>query len=83
LDDLKARIREVLEEGDDEIALTLDAASSYTGRLLADLARHGRILQQEWGTGADGDKPKVYVRARLARRWREKLEIPESALRRG
>jgi GTPase len=79
LDDLKARIREVLEEGDEEIALTLDAGSTYTGRLLAELARHGRILQQEWGGGEDGDKPKIYVRARLARRWREKLEIPLSA----
>lgn len=82
LEELKARIRDVLEEGDEEIALTLDAGSSYTGRLLAELARHGRILQQEWGTDESGDKPRLYVRARLAPRWREKLEIPDSALRR-
>ena len=83
LDALRARIKEVLERGDEEIALTLDAGSTYTGKMLSDLAKHGRILQQEWGTDADGNKPRVYVRARLPRRWREKLEIPQSAVRNG
>jgi GTP-binding protein HflX len=82
LDDLRARIREVLEQGDEEIALTLDAGSTYTGKLLSDLAKHGRILQQEWGSDENGDKARIYVRARLPQRWREKLEIPDSAVRR-
>lgn len=81
LDDLRARIREVLEEDDEEIALTLDAGSIYTGKLLSDLAKHGRILQQEWGSDETGDKARLYVRARLPQRWREKLEIPDSAVR--
>jgi GTP-binding protein HflX len=83
LDRLRARIKEVLEQDDEEIALTLDAGSTFTGKLLSDLAKHGRILQQEWGTDGDGNKPRVYVRARLPRRWREKLEISQNAVRNG
>ena len=83
LDRLTARIKEVLEQDDEEIALTLDAASSHSGKMLSDLSRHGRILQQEWGTDAEGNKPRVYVRARLPRRWREKLGIRDSAVMNG
>lgn len=80
---LAARIKEVLEQDDEEIALTLDAASGHSGKMLSDLSRHGRILQQEWGTDAEGNKPRVYVRARLPRRWREKLGIRDSAVMNG
>lgn len=73
LDNLRARILELLEASDEEVEFTLDAGSKHTGKLLAEVTRHGRLLDQEWT--ADGDKPKVRVRARLARRWQEYLEI--------
>ncbi len=90
LDNLRERIRQVLEAGDEEIELSLDARDPQTGKLLSELARYGRVLQEDWsaaeenGTGengsgheheADGTAPRVRVRARLARRWREKLAI--------
>ncbi len=75
LDELKNRIRQTLEQGDEEVDLTLDAQASQTGKLLAELARHGRVLEQEWST--DDTQPRVHVRARLARRWREKLGLPK------
>jgi len=74
LDELKNRIRKTLEQGDEEVDLMLDAQAAQTGKLLAEIARHGRVLEQDWS--GDGAQPQVHVRARLSRRWREKLGMP-------
>jgi GTP-binding protein HflX len=77
-DHLKARVQKLLEQNDEDIELDLDSKSADTGKLLSDLARHGRVLAQEWtGDGTDGVAPRLHVRARLARRWREKLGLLE------
>ena len=92
LDDLRECIRQVLEAGDEEIELTLDARDPQTGKLLSELARYGRVLQEDWdatedgsaenGRGpqheADGIAPRVRVRARLARRWHDKLGVADT-----
>lgn len=78
LDTLRERVGEVLEATADDIDLTLDAADPGTGKLLAEIARHGRVLEQDW-SGDDG-RPRVHVRVRLTRRWSEKLGLaPRSA----
>jgi GTP-binding protein HflX len=73
LDELRARIRRLLEEGDAPVEITLDAADERTGKLLSDLARHGRILDQEWTDGKNGARPQLRVRALLSPRWRDVL----------
>lgn len=76
LDDLKARILQTLEADEEEIVLTLDASQSKTGKLISDIARHGRVLDEDWSIASeDGSRPQVRVRARLAPRWREKLGL--------
>ncbi|HEX8235144.1 MAG TPA: GTPase HflX [Abditibacteriaceae bacterium] len=76
LDELRARILQVLEAGDREISLTLDASDEQTGKLLADIARHGRVLEESWSANS-GSQPQVHVRAKLAPRWCEKLGISD------
>ncbi len=78
LDALRERMKQTLEAGDEEIALSLDAAALETGKMLADLAHHGRILGEDWSEGKDGQAPRVHVRARIAPRWREKLGIAKN-----
>jgi len=78
LEELKAHVQKLLEQNEEDIELDLDAKSPDTGKLMSDLARHGRVLTQEWtGDEADGAAPRLRVRARLARRWREKLGLLE------
>ena len=77
LEDLREKIKATLEANDEEIALSLDASAPETGKMLADLAHHGRILAEDW-SGENGQTPRVHVRARLAPRWREQLNIPRN-----
>jgi len=72
LDELRARIRQTLENTDEEIHWMLDAADSNTGKLLADIARHGRVLNEEWREGENGTQ--LHLRAMISQRWREKIE---------
>jgi 50S ribosomal subunit-associated GTPase HflX len=72
LDELKRRMIEVLERGDEEIELNIPAAES--GKRLAELATHGRVLAQEWTT-RDSGASHVRVRARLHPRWFKALHI--------
>jgi GTP-binding protein HflX len=74
LGELKLRILQELEAGDEEVQLTLDAGDERTGKLLSEIARHGRILEESWSAN-DGAQPQVHVRATLAPRWIEKLEL--------
>jgi GTP-binding protein HflX len=74
LDELKLRILQELEAGDEEVQLTLDAGDECTGKLLSEIARHGRILEESWSAN-DGAQPQVHVRASLAPRWIDKLEL--------
>jgi GTP-binding protein HflX len=74
LDRLKQRMVEVLERGDEEIELTISAAEA--GKRLAELARHGRVLAQDWAT-CEG---RVQVRARLHPRWFKALHIHQEHL---
>ncbi len=78
LDDLREKIKATLEENDEEIALSLDASAPETGKMLSDLAHHGRILAEDWSEGQNGQTPRVHVRARLAPRWREQLNISKN-----
>jgi len=78
LDDLRERIKQTLEANDEEVALSLDASAPETGKMLADLAHHGRILAEDWSSGGNGQTPRVHVRARLAPRWREQLGIAKN-----
>ena len=75
LHELRARIRRLLEESDEEIELTLDAGDEKTGKLLAELARHGRILHQDWQDGQNGSSPQIHVRASLPARWKRILNF--------
>jgi GTP-binding protein HflX len=72
LDDLRSRIAQLLEQTDEEIDLVLDSQDNDMGRVLAEIARHGRVLHQQWSEN-DGAPPQLHVHARLARRWRDKI----------
>ncbi len=78
LDELRRRILALLEAEDREWEFWLEAKGA--GKTLAEIARHGRVLEQDWTTpeGADGKEAdgkeadgsgKVRVRATLAPRW--------------
>lgn len=73
LDALHERIKVLLDEQALDCVFRLDASSQETGRVLADLSRHGRILHQEWQEG-DGSHPILKVKAKLARRWKDSME---------
>jgi len=72
--ELRSRISQLLEETDEEIDLVLEALDSDMGRVLAEIARHGRVLHQEWTEEVDG-QPKLHIHARLSRRWRDKMQL--------
>ena len=69
LDDLRERIFRLLDEEAQEHTLELDAADARTGKLLTQVARHGRVLEEEFFE--DGDSAKMRVKIRLAPRWNE------------
>ena len=71
LNDLKEAIFKLLDEQAETIALELPAANEQTGKIMAQIALHGRILNQDWANEGDGTNPILCVEARLARRWWE------------
>ena len=71
LTDLKEAIFRLLDEQAETVGLELPAASENTGKILARIAEHGRILSQDWANEGDGTDPVLCVSARLARRWWE------------
>ena len=71
LPELKEAIFKLLDEQAETVALELPAASEDTGKILARIAEHGRILSQDWASDGDGTDPTLCVQARLARRWWE------------
>lgn len=68
LDDLRARILSVLDEEARDTSWRLPAGDPRIGKLLADIAQHGVLLDQKWTDDA------VSIRAKLRPRWREKLQ---------
>lgn len=77
LDGLRALIREQLEAEDEEWEFSLDAQDS--GKVLSEIARHGRVISQEWSSpDADGVST-VRVRASLAPRWLSPLGLKSKA----
>ena len=74
LDDLREAIFKLLDSEAQEIALELPAANEQTGKILAQIARHGRITSQNWDEEG-GENPILCVQARLAPRWFELCEI--------
>jgi len=78
LDELRARIRTLLEAEDREWEFLLDAKTA--GKALADLARHGRVLEQDWDTPPDGGESVVRVRASLAPRWLAPLHLHDKRI---
>jgi GTP-binding protein HflX len=80
LDSLRERIFALMDAEAEEIELTLDGRDENLGRVLSELARHGRVLSQEWQSEPhDGVAPKLHVRAKLARRWRDSISVPRRA----
>ncbi|HEX9997325.1 MAG TPA: GTPase HflX [Abditibacterium sp.] len=77
LDDLKERIFGLLDEEAEEITLKLPAEREETGRILSELARHGRILHQDFAPGETGEHPILCVQAKLAKRWFELVGVEE------
>jgi GTP-binding protein HflX len=73
LGELRERILETLDANSEEFDIACDAASAETGKLLSDLAQHGRVLAQCWEEKNGATQLKI--RARLAPRWREKLGV--------
>jgi GTP-binding protein HflX len=71
LDDLRAEILRLLEADDKEFEFTLDAGLPETGRILAEIARRGRVLEETVMPGGNGAHPQLRVRALLSPRWRE------------
>ncbi len=71
LDDLKEAIFHLLDEQAETIALELPAANEASGKIMAQIALHGRITNQDWASVGDGTNPVLCVQARLARRWWE------------
>jgi GTP-binding protein HflX len=74
--DLHNAIKELLDEQALNCVFRIDTSDEEAGRVLADLARHGRVLEQEWveNSESDGAHPILRVKAKLARRWRDKME---------
>lgn len=83
LEELKERIFKLLDEEAEELDLVLDAASESTGKTLAELARHGRILAQDWTAPGDGARPELHVKARLARQWWDLVGVTEKMVASG
>ncbi|BCM90499.1 GTPase HflX [Abditibacteriota bacterium] len=74
LDVLRERIFRLLDDSAETIALELPAERQQTGRIMAQIARHGRILKQDFATTDEG-KTVICVEARLAKRWWELAEV--------
>ena len=74
LDELRERIFRLLDDAAETIALELPAKRAQTGRVLAQIARHGRILKQDFAQTDDGETV-LCVEARLAKRWWELAEV--------
>jgi len=70
LDELRERIFRLLDDSAETIALELPAERERTGRVLAQIARHGRILKQDFAQTDEGETI-LCVQARLAKRWWE------------
>lgn len=77
LDELKERIFRLLDEEAVPIALELPAERAQSGKVLAELARHGRILSQDFAAGEDGQQPILCVHAKLAKRWFELVGVDD------
>ncbi len=76
LDDLKERIFKLLDAEAEEIELKMDATDPETGKIISKLARHGRILSQNYVAAEnDGARPELLVQARLARKWWELVGV--------
>ena len=73
LDALRARILETLDENSEEFTISRAAADPQTGKLLSDLAQHGRVLAQCWDE--ENGVTQLKIHASLSRRWREKLGV--------
>jgi GTP-binding protein HflX len=76
LDELRERIYELLDAEAQDIEFQLSAASQQTGKILAEIARHGRVISQDW-SAEDDTEPVVRIHARLAPRWFETVGIDE------
>ena len=74
MDALRERIFRLLDDAAETIALELPAERSQTGRVLSQIARHGRILKQDFATTDEGNTV-LCVEARLAKRWWELAEV--------
>ncbi len=69
LETLKERIFGLLDDEAREIALELPAERESTGKILAELARHGRVVSQDFASDETGEHPVLCVKAKLAPRW--------------
>lgn len=74
LDILRERIFRLLDDTAETISLELPAERQQTGRILSQIARHGRILKQDFSTTDDGHTV-LCIEARLAKRWWELAEV--------
>jgi GTP-binding protein HflX len=75
LDELNERIKVLLARDAEEFEIEIDARSAETGRVLADITRHGKVLSQEWIQESDAAQPKLRAQVLLSQRWREQLGI--------
>ena len=71
LDDLRAEILHLLEADDEEFEFDLDAGLPETGRILSEIARRGRVLEESVIPSDNGAQPQLHIRARLSPRWRD------------
>ncbi len=70
LDVLRERIFRLLDDSAETISLELPAEQAQTGRVLSQIARHGRVLKQEFSQTDTGETV-LCIEARLAKRWWE------------
>ncbi len=80
LDVLRERIFRLLDDSAETISLELPAHQEKTGRVLSQLARHGRILKQDFSQTEEGETV-LCVEARLAKRWWELAGVEGFLLR--
>ena len=73
LEELKSRILGLLEADDEEFNLELDA--NEAGKTLSEVARHGRILSQDWSDQYEDGDAKVHARVLLNPRWLTALNL--------
>ena len=80
LDILRERIFRLLDDSAETISLELPAHQEKTGRVLSQIARHGRILKQDFSQ-TDAGETVLCVEARLAKRWWELAGVEGFMLR--